>query len=254
MAVLNRLQNKTPAPDAGAPGARNLLLVFCGVDIPADDFFAQAATLAQQGSTLTAVISHSFAQHHASDVVQNRLGSAKVHVSPDEPSLARLVSAASAVVAPGLCTNSVAKVAAGIEDSTPTIVLLSALRSGKPVIIGEDIAGILPALLDKFPALPPALQRTYENAYHRVQQMGVQFVPVTQLVASVGARFEVPKNDTPERLARTRPTQKREFVTVEDVANAVARGSKEITHQRSAYVTDEARDYASARGVVLRSD
>jgi hypothetical protein len=105
--------------------------------------------------------------------------------------------------------------------------------------------------LSGFPAsTPPAFRQLAGRNLQALQGFGIRFGSdagnylVNLLSPAV--------NGTPERLARQRPQHKREFVTSEDIWNAVAKGQKDLLHAHNAYITDEAKELAAARGVTLR--
>ena len=84
--------------------------------------------------------------------------------------------------------------------------------------------------------------------------LGRKLVHNAAVAAAITEQFREIKNETPERLAKTRPAFKREFVTAEDLEPAVKSGKKEYILPRNAIVTSLAHDYASQHGLVLRED
>jgi hypothetical protein len=88
----------------------------------------------------------------------------------------------------------------------------------------------------------------------KLQQIGIQFIDTASLARIVQAHFTPVVNETPARLARTRPTQKREFVTAEDVWRVASHGGKVLNHARDAIITDQARDQAAMKGIELHPD
>ena len=101
------------------------------------------------------------------------------------------------------------------------------------------------------PAPPPVL-RTAEDHLRKLQQLGIQFIKTPSLARVVQNHFTPVVNETPARLARTRPTPKREFVTAEDVWRVASHGGTILTHAHDAVITDQARDQAAMKGIELR--
>lgn len=257
VAALKRLESleggKSLLPAAVAPRpGRVLVSVLMGHDPVNQEYFSQLSSLARQGFALVVVASRTFTQFHAT-ALQNLPAGATLHPEPDhEPGLFALVDGAAGVVAHSLSANSAAKIAAGINDSVPSRVFARALPQGKPVFVAQDIAAAGRQYAEANASAPPPVTRAFEDSLHRIQQFGVRFVDCAGLSEAVQAAFYVPVNETPERLARTRPTMKREFITAEDVWKAFAAGHKELVFSASAVVTDQAREYAEGRGVTLR--
>jgi len=240
-----------PPPAAGANGL-NLMVLFTGRTAPSSDFLSQAAELRQRGHALSAAFSHSFQQFFNPDDVLRTLPPGTAHIATqDEREWQPVLAASHALIVPLLSENSAAKVAAGIDDSLTTNVLLAHLRAGKPVIACPDLARMASALREKLSHAAPALAHTAERNYHTLQQMGVQFVPVVEVAAAVARAFHSEPNETPRRLAKTRPSPKREFITAEDVIAAAKAGLTTLTHARDAIITAEARDQAARLGLSL---
>lgn len=235
---------------AGEGAAKTLVVLFSGARWPEDQLFNQLAALAESGRRLVCVTSQTFHTFHGLRLEGTILprGTERV-ANPDEKWLNEIARITDAVVVACLSLNSAAKLSAGIADSAPTILIRDALELGKPVVVAEESTTIRQAAVS--PNAPPKLRRLAEDAYHGVAELGVRFVAAAELSRAVGEIFYVPVNETPERLAKTRPFQQRVFVTSEDVWKASARGQKQILVPDVAVVTDEARDYAKRIGVEI---
>jgi hypothetical protein len=252
--AIQRISSHPAADAATSKTGKTVGVVFVGSAAPHPSVIAQVAALVNQFG-LAVFFSESFRVAQSTDAVMQALPkhAARYDQSAERVVLTGLQSCAALIVA-GLSTNTAAKCATGIEDSVPSVCILQALRSGKPVCFSAEISSIAPQLQREYPAIPPALVRIYEDHFHRLQQMGVHFVAPQNVAGCVKQFFEVPRNETPERLAKKHPSPKRQFITVEDVWSAFSRGQKQILHSRSAVITDEARDYAAQNGVELRPE
>lgn len=243
-------ERTTKAPS----GRRQVVLLFMSRSMPESDFFAQVATLGKQGFVFGAALSSSFASFNPAAALLANLPSGTRLISSAEADLAHAAKAADALIAPTISANTAAKVANGIEDSIPSVLMTDVLLSGKPVCIGRELATFGRSYSEAHPAIPPAMFGTIESNLHKLQHLGVRFVCPAGLAECVAGQFQEFKNETPERLARTRPSPKRVFVTAEDVWEATSGGKKELVHPRDAIVTDQAREYAVTRGIILRSE
>ncbi|MCX7718134.1 MAG: hypothetical protein N2111_07000 [Candidatus Sumerlaeaceae bacterium] len=250
-----QLSPQRPGPPAAAQtGGHMLTVLFTGRLAPSADFLAQMADLGQRGYALGCAFSNSFKQFLSPDEILRSLPAAATHLASDsEREWQSWLAASSALILPLVSLNTAAKSAAGIEDSMPTFILLSHLRAAKPVISCPDMSQIAVRIREQFAGAAPAMAHTAERNFHALQQMGVQFVPVLDVAAAVGRAFHVEPNETPQRLAKTRPFPKREFITAEDVHSAMKAGLKTLTHSRDAIVTAEARDQAARLGVILEA-
>jgi len=236
----------------GAQGAqsRALLVLFSGTRWPEPIVFDQLTALAQAGHRLTCVLSHSFRSLFGNRMAQSMFAPGiSCAAEADEPQLHALTKQADALLVACLSPNSAAKLTLGLADSLPTIALRLALEAGKPVIVAEDSAALRQ---NAVPAgAPPKLRRLAEDAFHGLSEMGVRFVPASELGRAVDAAFFVPVNETPERLAKTRPRKQRMFVTTEDVWKAASQGHKQLVVPEDAVITDEARDQARRVGLEI---
>lgn len=234
----------------GGEASKTLVVLFSGSRWPEDQLFNQLAALTENGHRLICVASYTFHALHGSRWEGTVLprGTERI-ANPDEKWLIETAKGSDAVLVACLSLNSAAKLSAGIADSAPTILIRQALELGKPVVVAEESTTIRQAAVS--PSAPPKLRRLAEDAYHGVAELGVKFVAAPELSRAVGEIFYVPVNETPERLAKTRPSKQRVFVTSEDVWKASARGHKQIIVPEDAVVTDEARDYAKRVGVEI---
>ena len=240
---------------ATPPPLRSLLLLFTGRGAVLPDFLAQTAELARQGWTLGAVFSFSFKRFFAPDDILRQLPAGTVLVGSNcERELGAAIAGYSGVVMPDISLNTAGKVARGFDDSVPSFILTRMIVGGSPAFVARSLPTLGAELAASNPAAPPAFLRNAEDHWHRLQALGVNFVETPALAAAVAGAFHVPVNDTPERLARTRPSPKRQFVTAEDVWRVAARGGKELVHPRDAVVTDHARDAAETKGIELREE
>lgn len=258
LAGMDTAQSSAPLPAPATPPApasalSELAVVLTGRHEPPAAFLAQLAELAPRGYTFVLVAGRTFSAFHATGSLLKRMPTGTRVLPTDcEPALHDACTHLAGAVMPGLSPNTTAKLALGLDDSAPATVLTRCLVAGRPLFVARDIAACSRALADELAAAPPASLRTAEDHLRRVQQLGVRFVPTGALAAEVAAHFAPHVNETPARLARTRPSPHREFVTAEDVWRAASRGEKVLAHARDAIVTDAARDEASLRGVELR--
>ena len=250
VAVL-RKRDAVGQPAAGQAASKSVIVLFMGDQMPAAEFFAQVGTLAGQGYRILAALSQSFSQFHGTSILGKLPKGAGLILADNEAQQHDAVRNSEALLAPGLSTNTAAKVALGIEDSVPSRLIRAMLVTGKPVCVGTDMVGHRQLMQDHMPGAPPAVVRIAEDHLHTVQQMGVRFTP-GNLAGCVTEILRPEVNDTPERLSRQKPSAKRVFVTAEDVWEATSRGQKEMLVEPGAVVTDQAREYAASRGVVLR--
>jgi hypothetical protein len=249
--VIAVLRKREAAPVV-LPGGKSVIVLFTGNAMPADDFFAQVATLAGQGYTVVAALGRTFEQFNGEKVME-RLPKGAVQLDRRcEVRQREAARTAEALVAPSLSTNSAGKIALGLEDNVASRLVRAMLAAGKPVCVGMDLPGHRQLLAEQAPGMPPAMVRVAEDHLHMVQQMGVRFA-AGNLANCLTTILTPEVNETPDRLARNKPSPKREFITAEDVWNALAAGKKELLHSPSAIITDEAREYAAMRGVALKS-
>lgn len=258
IAALERFEQSRGAATARtAPSITRILLLFMSPAAPSPDFLAQVQTLARPGGLkFSALFSYTFKRFHKPETILTSLPQGTDYLASHcEQQLLPEIECADMLIAPVLSANTAAKLAFGINDSVPLLALTNLLRRTKPVFIGQELDASIIQLEKQSPGLPAAMLHNLEGHLRKVKQMGAQFVAETRLAAEIDALLHPAVNETPERLARQRPAApKRVFITVEDVWEARNAGKKEIFHSRSAVVTDEARDYARANGITLRSD
>lgn len=248
--VIAVLRKREAAPTS-PPTGKSVIVLFTSDQLPGDDFFAQISSLASQGYRTVAALSHSFTQFHGTSVMDRLPKGAGLLQADSEIQHRNAMLTADALLAPLLSSNTAAKIALGIEDSLPSRLVRGMLATGKPVCIGTDLPGHRQMLLDHTPGAPPAIVRVAEDHLHSVQQMGVRFAS-GNLAGCLTDILRPEVNETPERLARQKSPAKREFVTAEDVWNAMSRGQKELLYGRGAVITDEAHEYAASRGIALK--
>ncbi len=254
IAAIQRLEG-AGGVTVSAGSRRELLVLFTGREAPSPTFAAQLGQVSAQGFQLAAAFSYSFKRFFSPEEILRQMPAGTRLLSSNcERELGSAATDAAGILLPGISPNTAAKLALALDDSVPTFLLTKLLLAGKPVIVGRPLEELGRVLAEANPALAPAFQRTAENHFHKLQQMGVTFSAPDRLAAAVQAAFHVPVNETPARLARTRPNPKREFVTAEDVWRAHQRGEKTLVHARTAIVTDQAREFAASHGVELRED
>ncbi|MGC8742179.1 MAG: hypothetical protein ACP5QZ_01940 [Candidatus Sumerlaeaceae bacterium] len=230
--------------------SRLLVVLFSGTRWPADAVFGQLEALVERGYRLVCVLSESFRSCQEQRFAALRLPRGiDVLAQQADAQILDLAKQGDAVVAACFSANSAAKLSAGIFDSVPTVLVRAFLELAKPVIVAEDSAVLRESAAP--PSAPPKLRRLAEDAYHGLAEMGVRFVAPTDLERAVDQAFFVPVNETPERLAKTRPTKQRMFVTSEDVWKALSQGHKQLIVTEDAVVTDEARDHARRVGLEI---
>lgn len=257
VAALERKRGEEPAvqaTSAATPPAKLLLALFTGSAPLADDFLPQLAFLAAQGFSFGAAFSHTFSATHDVEAVTASLPALVLRLDPSSPETELLKTAGAAVglITPTLSGNSSAKVVQGIEDSLPSLMLRRLLLAGRPVFVAQDLPLLERSFTEAHPGATPPLLRSVVDPLHRLQLFGVRFVSPDRMAAEVAALFTVSVNETPARLAKTRSSPKRVFITAEDVSSAASEGRKELVHPADAVVTDAAREAAVARGVALR--
>ena len=235
---------------APANADHRIIVLFCGIKPPSTEFYAQAALLATSGYQFLLIFSHSFRQAHDIREIEKQFPEASQILTDTENELAvaETVKTCSAIILPHLSPGTAAKVSHGIEDSVPSAIIAAALAQAKPIILASSVEETLSGFSTN---TPPAFRQLAGRNLHALQGFGIRFGAdagnyLVNLLSPV-------VNETPERLARQRPPHKREFVTTEDIWNALAEGEKDLLHAHNAYITDEARELASARGVTLRA-
>ncbi|MBX7245100.1 MAG: hypothetical protein K1X53_06355 [Candidatus Sumerlaeaceae bacterium] len=238
---------------AAQTGGRSLLLLFMCREMPSSEFFTQIASLARQGYVFSAAFSHTFLEFVPAESVLSLLPKGTTCLGgAKERDLIKIAKSSLGLIATNLSLNTAAKLSAGIDDSTPTLLITRFLLLGKPVIIGRDLTGLGQSVSALFPNAPPAFLRTAETNFHRVEHLGARFVAPNGVAEAVASAFQEPLNETPARLAKSKPSPKRYFVTAEDVWAVKDRKQKELIHPRDAIVTDQAREYAILQGITLR--
>ncbi len=253
-AVVEVLKQRSASAAVGAlPGDKQLVLLFTSGQAPSPEFLSGVSALAKLGFRFSAGFSHTFAQLQDVNALLAKLPPVGNLPLGDEAAIAGAVRHSLAVVAPCVSENTAAKLSLGIQDSGPSILLAQAIAAGKPVFVACDLPAHRDAFSQRNPGASPVRERIHADHLHALQQMGVQFVP-SNLAEAVQAQFTPQVNETPERLAKQRPTPKRQFITAEDVWEAISRGQKELVHPRTAVVTDQAREYADARNFILKPD
>jgi hypothetical protein len=252
-ALQRRARNAPLSAGADLSGSRRLIALFTGTGPACPDYIAQAAELARNGYSFLAAFSRTFAQHNDVEAVAQALPAATLLRDADsESALVQAADSAQGLVAAPLSLNTTAKLANAISDSLPTRLLLQMAMHGKPVIVAQDLGSLADDVRMRYPAVPPGLMRLVEDHFHKVQQLGVQFVAASSLADAVAAAFYQPSNETPQRLAVERPTPKRSFITAEDVWKARSLKKTELVCPPDAIITDQAREYAETHGIVLR--
>ena len=227
------------------------VVLFSGRRYPSDAFFEQLNALAADGAEFKIVPSLSFHALRGEWLAAQNLPSSGYLLAPplSENDLTALGKTADALLIGTLSPQSAAKATAGIEDSIPSFLIRFFLEQGKPVIVAEDSAELRQTAVP--PAAPPRLRRLAEDAYHGLSEMGIRFCEPRHLQKAVHEAFYTPINETPERLAKVKPSVSREFITSEDVWKAASQGKRELLVSPNTVITDEARDHARRLGVEI---
>ena len=253
IAALKALENSAAAPPKPLIPVEETAMVLTGSQPPSEGFLKELGKLAIAGRSFACVLSHTFAQFVAPEAAAKSLpAGTRIVCIESEADFAAQCEHFTAIIAPRFSINTSAKLALGISDSAPTRLVSICLAAGKPIFVGSDIAALSRELADQLAAAPPPVLRTAEDHLRKLQQLGIQFVETASLARVVQSHFTPIVNETPARLARTRPTAKREFVTAEDVWRVASHGGIVLTHARDAVITDQARDQAAMKGIELR--
>jgi hypothetical protein len=224
---------------SSASSPRGGIVLFTGSSAPSPDLPDLRSLSGSEGGAPRALLSHSFRQANPS-IDRRALGGAEpIAAPPSERELQSWIVRAPWLIAPDLSDNSLAKAAAGIEDSLPTIALAAALRAGRSAILLECSAPGSPLVgLGRLERL-----RRLERAGAR-RACPKSLARVLEEAAREAAPRSTPANRSPGRA----------IITAEDVHRAARRSPRELRVPAGAVVTAHARDEAERLGVELRTE
>mgnify|MGYP001170198611 CR=1 FL=1 len=241
-------------PSAGQPGLSGPLLLFCGAIPPHETEWQALRDLLAQCPPARAVLSRTWLESVGQEKAAPRLPRAEMLAAPlADRAVAALAEGREALIVPALSPNTAAKVALGLRDSVPSLLIAVMLQLGKRVLA---LASALEPNDEGDPlglvrSAPPALAQMVNAHRKTLERLGVRFVPAADLVAE-GVRALAPPDDAPRTLPAPKPSLKREFVTEEDLRALKAEGKTLLEIGPAAIVTDIAREYALREGIELR--
>ncbi|MBM3472514.1 MAG: hypothetical protein FJX75_04475 [Armatimonadetes bacterium] len=243
--VRRALRSETAdVPPAARDDAQTVIAIFCGGRGGLSTALAQVSGIAKL-ARMVAVLTPA-----AKEIIgEERLRrEARVHetVLPDSRvSPWELIDRAEVILVAQLTRTTLARIGLGLSDSFASTLVLSALWSGKPVVVAKD--GVDPDLAARDGSgagdAPRALVRLYEEYLDRLEALGCHVIPAARIGDTAISLL------TGREPSRERPLQSRRVITEEDVRRAARRGeSIEVTR---AIVTPLARDAAQELGVDL---
>ena len=244
--VLAEFEKREAARKQGNRGT--ILLLHTGMSLPRTEFLAEVAQLSANGFRFTAMFSHSFRETcDVREVLQKYPAGTAEFVYSNEAAMLENAKTLSAILIPHISAGTAAKIVHGITDSAPSSLLSEALSRSKPVVIASQIEDLLNPLSEA----AHSFRQIADRNFHTLQSFGAVF---RRDAAGYLINSLIPAaNETAERIARTKPAFRREFVTSEDVWDVILKGQKDLLCAPDAYITDEARELASARGITLRT-
>lgn len=246
---------KSPSPIATGPGFG--LAVFSGAIAPSDSLLDALAALVGSGAELLGLPSLTFRLTRLYGSADPLRGLPLFGAPDDEAALERTLERARFVLAPNPSANTLAKLAAGIEDSVPTRALAGALRLGKPLIIVEEPPSRAGLAADNG-AAPSAAKSAAPVAANpradRIRALASRGAFVTEPGRLPQDVFEAlwPTRERPYEPPAPKPVPMRPIVTKEDVYEVFRMGAPELVVPADAIVTGEALEDAARRALIIR--
>lgn len=233
-------RGETPAPEPRP------LVLMTGECREAEVIFHQLERLERAFGPCTAALSESFCECHPPEAFTRATAIGQTVTRATRAEVGALVGGASLLLVGALSCNSLAKFAAGICDSLPSVLYAAARTAHLPLFIAEGPAALA---TPSAPALPPARLRQREEQLSMLRADGAQLVAPPEIFERV-QRFLLERGD-PVAAKRQREAGPRAIITAEDVERAHRRGMTEWALPADAIVTMAAHDRARDLGLRL---
>ncbi|GAB4324904.1 MAG: hypothetical protein Kow0059_20740 [Candidatus Sumerlaeia bacterium] len=229
-----------------------VIALFCGPASESLDAVLAPLQRIREHANLHLIFSHTFCRTADTDAIERALTPALVCREVNPVRLRAVLPRYKALVVPAMSINTLAKLCAGITDSTPTAALFEALARGLPVLICRE--SVDPEHLQMSSALGRSTPASLRNAlYHymsRLEQWGAQWTELGALAAAVEAML-VPAREA-LKLRRTGAAAGGRLILLrEDIEDMMREGRLRLTLPPGAIVTDAARELAAERGFRL---
>jgi len=154
------------------------------------------------------------------------------------------------VLIPALSQNSVVKIALGLGDTLPTLLIKMALLLGKPILAAKNAADSRYFCQQRGLGNPsPALLEVMDGYLERLSSFGIRLVDVLALARTAEEMVEKKKE---EEVVKSQPlnASPKRVITGEDVLAAVNKG-EDLLYGPGYLLTPLARELASQHGVKL---
>jgi hypothetical protein len=252
--VLRRLAGAPPT----APERSSVLVVVTGAEHP--ERALQFLRLAAERFYVNALPAPCFFDRYAPSLLGDVIPAPQIHAAPNLPQREALVDASAAVVLLLPMRSTIAKIARGSADSTPSILLTRALMVGKPCFTaGGELdpaqwpAAMRPPMRHGKGSLAELVARDLEV----LESWGMTYRrdPLELLAPISGALTNptAPSLPAESPAARSATSTTRQFLTADDVRRVHAEGGRELSVAAGTIVTDAARDAAASLHVELRT-
>jgi hypothetical protein len=247
MKALGGAPASTPEPSTDSskpprPAPSGLLLLFTGSVQPTKAVWDAAVKVAQGASNVGAFLSRSFREHTSEEEILRLLPGTRISkIDLSARQLLKVADSYATVAIPMLSPNTAAKVASGIHDSGPSILLRHAIQLGKSILAAreslEPATEFCPLGISK--DAPTEIAQLAHSHRLALERMGVRFVPLAELSpCSVEAITPKPQPAPPQR----------RFITEIDVKDLMLEGRKSLEVGAATVVTAAAYDYARSAG------
>ena len=224
------LEAQVPTPTQSAD-EKHLLVIFGATQLKLDEPLQQLRSCLQAGWKITIILSDLATKVINVEQIYAAVGEENVLQEDTLTDIATFVNRYQQIVLPAFSHPMAAKLALRLVDTPCTYLLFEALSKGKKVIAVSDALnqGETSKKINN-------IEVQYVNL---LSELGVQWVPVTQIAESVREKM----NDSPASLDKP-------LISATTISNLDA-NARELVHPKSAIITPLAREHAKKRGIQL---
>lgn len=256
-----------------------ILVILSGGDVLINNLLTQLALLDQKYS-LSIVTTRNFQEIVPISELQRHIPEAKIVESVASAETIPFIKSHQVLLLPLLSSLLAAKIALGLTDSLPSILVLQALLLEKPVLATKEVVTSLwglsepagesaptegeppawsgvqtaPAALQTgIPHTPAAarIRGLYQSYLRTLEQWGVKFTMVDHLAVDTEKLLSTPAPPRKPLSAIERSPQHRQIITRDDLLELHRQGINEVRIQSTAIITDAAREFAYDHSIRL---
>ncbi|MCX7765322.1 MAG: hypothetical protein N2246_01260 [Candidatus Sumerlaeia bacterium] len=244
-----------------------------------NEVLSQLALLERKYS-LSIVTTRSFQEIVPISELQRHLPEARIIESVPGVEMIPFIKSHQVIVIPLLSSLLAAKIALGLTDSLPSILVLQALLLEKPVLATREIVTSLwgisesaeessstgdeppawsgvqtatAALQTGIPYKPPVvrIKGLYQSYLRTLEQWGIKFTIVDHLALETEKLLSAPAPPKKSLSVLERKPQCRQIITRDDLLELLRQGINELRIKPDAIITDAAREFANDHSIKL---